>query len=154
MSVAYLAYRVKNRSLYPPGWRRLEKETLRSHPFCSFCGAPKPLQVHHINPVHLHPEMALDASNLIVLCQPCHHQDDCGEVRCRRQSIHPPSSWPPICRSLTSTRRPRRTSRRSRISSCEPSDMSRSARNAPTAAKSSKSPTQRPSITNTMTPAL
>ena len=35
---------------------------------CIACGSEKHLQVHHIKPFHLHPELELEPSNLIVLC--------------------------------------------------------------------------------------
>src|SRR6266699_6232248 len=71
-SASHLLYRVKNRSLYPKGWRELEKKTLLNHPWCAFCGAKDRLQVHRIEPVHLRPDLVLNESNLIVLCQSCH----------------------------------------------------------------------------------
>lgn len=33
------------------------------------CGGKDKLEVHHIKPFHLHPELELDPSNLIVLCE-------------------------------------------------------------------------------------
>jgi 5-methylcytosine-specific restriction protein A len=46
---------------------------------CAICGGNKLLTVHHILPFHTHPELELDMSNLIVLCegnpsQNCHLQ--------------------------------------------------------------------------------
>ena len=48
-------------------WRKLEKETLKGK-CCAACGGNKHLQVHHIKPFHLYPELELDRNNLIVLC--------------------------------------------------------------------------------------
>ena len=43
---------------------------------CECCGRPskllKPLQLHHKNPFHLHPELELDPDNVITLCDDCH----------------------------------------------------------------------------------
>lgn len=35
---------------------------------CAGCGTRVHLQVHHIQPFHLHPELELDEKNLLVLC--------------------------------------------------------------------------------------
>lgn len=34
-----------------------------------YCGNEKNLEVHHIQPFHLQPELELDQSNLITLCE-------------------------------------------------------------------------------------
>jgi hypothetical protein len=39
---------------------------------CEWCGSAKDLNVHHIIPQHIAPELAHDKSNMIVLCRPCH----------------------------------------------------------------------------------
>jgi len=69
--------------LRSPQWHKVEKEHLAKKPACQWCGAkveldengkpkkdvqPK-LQVHHIKPFHLHPELELDPSNFITLCE-------------------------------------------------------------------------------------
>lgn len=36
---------------------------------CAACGATKNLNVHHVLPFHLHPELELEPDNLIVLCE-------------------------------------------------------------------------------------
>lgn len=59
-----------------PRWRSLELATLRANPTCGACPNKSHLQVHHIFPFHLHPELELDPDNLVVLCeapgQDCH----------------------------------------------------------------------------------
>lgn len=52
-----------------PQWPALEKKTREAHPNCAACGGNQRLQVHHKRPFHLHPELELDPSNLIVLCE-------------------------------------------------------------------------------------
>lgn len=42
---------------------------LDQHRTCSVCGGDKRLEVHHIKPFHLHPELELDPLNLITLCE-------------------------------------------------------------------------------------
>jgi hypothetical protein len=52
-----------------PEWHRVEKEHLLREPTCAACGYKgKKLQVHHIKPFHLHPQLELDPHNLITLC--------------------------------------------------------------------------------------
>lgn len=51
-----------------PEWPRVEKQALAAHPACEACGSTVRRQVHHCQPFHLHPELELDLSNLIVLC--------------------------------------------------------------------------------------
>ena len=56
-----------------PKWSNVRKEHLKNHETCAACGRDKKLEVHHIKPVHLFPELELDPSNLITLCaDPCH----------------------------------------------------------------------------------
>jgi 5-methylcytosine-specific restriction endonuclease McrA len=51
-----------------PEWSRVAREHLQRQPACVACGYKKNLQVHHIKPFHLHPQMELDPDNLITLC--------------------------------------------------------------------------------------
>ena len=56
-------------------WPKLEKEFLEQHPTCEICGSKTRLNVHHIKPFHLFPELELDPTNLITLCmsrKECH----------------------------------------------------------------------------------
>lgn len=58
-------------------WRELRYATIKRYgPVCQCCGStPKtsgePIQVDHIKPRSLFPELALDPENLGVLCAPC-----------------------------------------------------------------------------------
>lgn len=58
----------KKRAIRSPQWRHVEKLHLATHPFCAGCGSQLHLQVHHIRPFHLHPELELDSTNLITFC--------------------------------------------------------------------------------------
>jgi 5-methylcytosine-specific restriction endonuclease McrA len=49
-------------------WRALEQKFSEENPLCAACGSHKYLQVHHIKPFHLFPELELDENNLITLC--------------------------------------------------------------------------------------
>ena len=52
-----------------PEWRVVRKQHITKFPFCALCGSTKILEVHHKKPFHLHPELELDPSNLITLCE-------------------------------------------------------------------------------------
>ncbi len=53
-----------------PHWARVAKEHLLREPHCVACGYKGgKLQVHHIKPFHLHPQLELDPHNLITLCE-------------------------------------------------------------------------------------
>src|SRR5437660_1424339 len=53
-----------------PEWSRVAKEHRLREPACVACGYKgKKLQVHHIKPFHLHPQLELDPRNLITLCE-------------------------------------------------------------------------------------
>lgn len=51
-----------------PHWDNVRKAYLKDHPICFICGTSKDLQVHHIRPFHLYPELELDPKNFITLC--------------------------------------------------------------------------------------
>lgn len=56
-----------------PRWQTVRKQHLKEHNACIACGRTKKLEVHHIKPVHLYPDLELDPSNLVTLCaDPCH----------------------------------------------------------------------------------
>ena len=50
-------------------WPEVRKAHLKEEPVCQWCGGSEKLQVHHIAPFHLHPELELDDINLITLCE-------------------------------------------------------------------------------------
>ena len=50
-------------------WNKVRKQHLINNPFCAACGETKKLEVHHIKPFHLYPELELDPDNLITLCE-------------------------------------------------------------------------------------
>lgn len=56
-----------------PKWQQVRKKHLDKQNQCQFCGNSKNLEVHHIVPVHIKPELELDLDNLITLCDKnCH----------------------------------------------------------------------------------
>jgi 5-methylcytosine-specific restriction endonuclease McrA len=53
-----------------PEWAGVAREHLLHEPGCAVCGyTGHGLQVHHIKPFHLYPELELDQRNLITLCE-------------------------------------------------------------------------------------
>lgn len=52
-----------------PQWRKVRAEHLKGHPTCALCGGSETIEVHHILPFHEHPELELEPTNLITLCE-------------------------------------------------------------------------------------
>jgi 5-methylcytosine-specific restriction endonuclease McrA len=56
-----------------PKWANIRKQHLKNNPNCIACDKNKKVEVHHIKPVHTHPDLELEPSNLVTLCaDPCH----------------------------------------------------------------------------------
>ena len=49
-------------------WPKVRAAHLKAHPCCAVCGTRKDVQVHHIKPFHIKPELELDPNNLVTLC--------------------------------------------------------------------------------------
>ncbi len=60
-----------------PEWRKVRAAHLEVHPYCMVCGGNQRIEVHHIEPFHLHPERELDRTNLITLCESGHEGANC-----------------------------------------------------------------------------
>lgn len=58
-------------------WAAVRQQHLTMQPTCAVCGGTDKLEVHHIRPFHLHPDLELDPQNLITLCEANH-----GGVNC------------------------------------------------------------------------
>ena len=52
-----------------PRWSTVRKKHLEANPVCAACGSTEKLEVHHIMPFHLDPELELEPTNLITLCE-------------------------------------------------------------------------------------
>jgi 5-methylcytosine-specific restriction protein A len=50
-------------------WPTVRKKFLIENPKCAVCNGKKILEVHHIKPFNSSPELELDPSNLITLCE-------------------------------------------------------------------------------------
>lgn len=51
-----------------PQWAGVRDAHLKDNPTCIVCGGIAGLQVHHVRPFHIHPELELDLTNLVTLC--------------------------------------------------------------------------------------
>ena len=47
----------------------VRKAHLAMHPICEVCGGKDKLEVHHIRPFHLHPQLELEPTNFVTLCE-------------------------------------------------------------------------------------
>jgi 5-methylcytosine-specific restriction protein A len=50
-------------------WPKVRKAFIEKNGACAVCGGKKHLEIHHKSPFHKHPELELDPSNLIALCE-------------------------------------------------------------------------------------
>lgn len=50
-------------------WSGVRKAWLKDHPSCAICGKTSGLNVHHKKPFHLHPDLELDPTNFVTLCE-------------------------------------------------------------------------------------
>lgn len=62
-------------ALRSPQWATVRKQHLIKQPTCRACNGVEKLQVHHIKPFHLFPELELVDHNLITLCE--HPDKEC-----------------------------------------------------------------------------
>lgn len=72
----YLLYKWQNReslktfgAVRSPEWRKVRAEHLKKFPRCALCGGNKVIEVHHKKSFHQNPELELNPSNLITLCE-------------------------------------------------------------------------------------
>lgn len=62
--------RLHNKQERSSRWDEVAKAHRLREPACAACGYKgRKIQVHHVKPFHLHPELELDPDNLITLCQ-------------------------------------------------------------------------------------
>ena len=58
-------------------WPAVRKKWLKLNPVCEVCTRKTKLEVHHIIPFHIKPELELDTNNFITLCESpaacCHY---------------------------------------------------------------------------------
>lgn len=61
-----------------PHWPAARSAYLRLYPNCAVCGSNNKVEVHHVKPFHLHPDLELNPSNFITLCE----SGDIGKLNC------------------------------------------------------------------------
>lgn len=54
-------------------WATVRKRHIEKNPTCAVCGGKDKTEVHHIKPFHKHPELELEPTNLITLCESKSH---------------------------------------------------------------------------------
>ena len=64
-------------------WPKARLQHLLNNPTCSVCGGKDKLEVHHIRPFHLHPDLELDPTNFVTLCE-----SDLNGVNCHLYHGH------------------------------------------------------------------
>lgn len=52
-----------------PQWEKVRGVWIKANPICAACGGIVMCQVHHKKPFHLFPDLELDPSNFITLCE-------------------------------------------------------------------------------------
>ena len=62
----------KQKSQRNKAWAELSRKLRTETPYCQKCGSVSHLQVHHLLPRKLYPELLLEEWNLVVLCPRCH----------------------------------------------------------------------------------
>jgi 5-methylcytosine-specific restriction endonuclease McrA len=50
-------------------WPKIRKKHLLDNPKCVVCEEEKQIEVHHIKPFHEFPELELEPTNLVTLCE-------------------------------------------------------------------------------------
>ena len=52
-----------------PRWSAVRDAHLKRNPTCAACGTKDKLEVHHVRPFHIFPNLELDPANLLTLCE-------------------------------------------------------------------------------------
>lgn len=52
-----------------PRWPEVRKSHLAANPTCALCGGKDKLETHHVESFHERPDLELEPSNLITLCE-------------------------------------------------------------------------------------
>lgn len=75
-------------------WPLVRAGQLKRYPFCQGCHGVTRLEVHHIVPYHIHPDMELHPENLITLCE--------GKMKCHFRIGHLGhwKDWNPLVREV------------------------------------------------------
>lgn len=55
-----------------PRWYEVRKNYIKYNPSCAACETTANIEVHHIQPFEIFPDLELDPQNLMTLCRYCH----------------------------------------------------------------------------------
>lgn len=70
---------------YDAAWNRLRRAKLNADPLCEECNhlgrVVRATMVHHIQTIEAAPELRLEWSNLMSLCEACHNLKHSGEAK-------------------------------------------------------------------------
>lgn len=70
---SYLNITAKDGATWNWGWQTCRRAFLKMvGKQCTCCPSKKKIEVHHILPRHIRPDLAVDMTNLIALCKGCH----------------------------------------------------------------------------------
>lgn len=69
-----------------PRWDAVRDAHVAANPRCRCCGRQENLQVHHVRPYHLFPDLELDPDNLVTLCVG-------GPINCHYLAGHGGAGW-------------------------------------------------------------
>lgn len=61
-------------------WREVRKKHLARHPRCDLCEGTKKLEVHHVIPFHVAPDLELHPDNLMTLCENKKYGVNCHQL--------------------------------------------------------------------------
>lgn len=50
-------------------WPAIRRQHLAEHPACAVCESTRKVEVHHLVPFHLAPDLELEPTNLLTLCE-------------------------------------------------------------------------------------
>lgn len=56
-----------------PEWGTFRDRFVAENPFCAGCSKQTSLEVHHIQPFHVRPDLECSEENVVVLCRDCHY---------------------------------------------------------------------------------
>ncbi len=72
-NMSFIREQVVKRFKRSKSWSATRKAYLKKYPLCQACGRKKKLEVHHIEDFSNNPELELDHTNLMTLCDRATH---------------------------------------------------------------------------------
>ena len=66
--MSFIREHVVKRATRSWGWSKVRKMHIKAHPICAACGRDDGLEVHHIKDFSNNPELELEPTNLVTLC--------------------------------------------------------------------------------------